>query len=57
VEFKLSNLIDEVESLEVLKKIIDKLVDEKKIETLTNDSDKYLYLKDIKDRISKLKQE
>jgi hypothetical protein len=57
VEFKLSNLIDEVESLEILKKIVDKLVDEKKIEALTNDFDRYLYLKDIKDRISKLKQE
>jgi DNA helicase-2/ATP-dependent DNA helicase PcrA len=43
--------------LEVLKKIIDKLVDEKKIEALTSDFDRYLYLKDIKDRISKLKQE
>jgi hypothetical protein len=57
VEFKLSSLIDEVEGLEIIKKITDKLIDEKKIEALTNDFDRYLYLKDIKDRITKLKQE
>ncbi|MDR1944928.1 MAG: hypothetical protein LBQ59_02305 [Candidatus Peribacteria bacterium] len=57
MEFKLSSLIDEVEGLEIIKKITDKLIDEKKIEALTNDFDRYLYLKDIKDRITKLKQE
>jgi superfamily I DNA/RNA helicase len=57
VEFKLNTLIDEVESLEILKQIIDKLVTEKKVEFLTNSFDKYLYLRDIKDRITKLKQE
>jgi hypothetical protein len=40
-----------------LKKITDKLVETKQIEALTNDFDRYLYLRDIKDRISKLKQE
>lgn len=57
VEFKLSILIDEVEGLEILKKIIDRLIETDQVEVLTNDFDRYLYLRDIKDRITKLKQE
>lgn len=57
IEYKASILIDEVEGLEVLKNIIDELAEEKKLEALVSSFDKYLYLKEIKDRISKLKQE
>ena len=57
LEYKAWTPIDEVDSLEALKNIIDKLVDEKRITELTNDYDKYFYLRDIKSRISNLKQE
>lgn len=57
VEFKLSTLVDEVESLEILKEITDNLTSSSKVVELTNDYDKYLYLRDIKSRISTLKQE
>ena len=57
VEFKLATLVDDVESLEILKNITDKLIEKWQIESLTNDYDKYLYLRDIKSRISSLKQE
>jgi hypothetical protein len=50
-------LVDDVESFEIIKNITDRLVEEKKLEALLADSDKYFYLRDIKDRISKLKQE
>jgi hypothetical protein len=40
-----------------LKKIIDRLIETDQVEVLTNDFDRYLYLRDIKDRITKLKQE
>ena len=57
IEYKAWSLIDDVESLEIIKKITDKLVGEKKITELTTDYDKYFYLRDIKSRISNLKQE
>lgn len=57
IEFKAWNAIDEVDSLEIIRKIIDKLVEKKEIEELTNSYDKYFYLRDIKSRISTLKQE
>ncbi|MDD3793584.1 MAG: ATP-dependent DNA helicase [Candidatus Gracilibacteria bacterium] len=57
IEYKASTAIDEVESLEIIKQIIDELVAEKIIVELTNDFDKYLYLRDIKGRISTLKTE
>jgi DNA helicase II / ATP-dependent DNA helicase PcrA len=46
-----------VDSLEILKKITDNLLKDKLIENLTNDYDSYFYLRDIKSRISNLKQE
>lgn len=57
IEFKLSSLIDEVDSLELLREITDKLTEDKKIENLTSDYDKYFYLRDIKSKIWILKQE
>jgi hypothetical protein len=40
-----------VESLEILKNILDAEVQNKNIEVLTNEYDPYLYLQDIKNRI------
>ncbi len=57
LEYKASTPIDDVDSLEAIKTITDKLVEEKKIEELTNDYDKYFYLRDIKLKITILKQE
>ena len=57
IEYKASVAIDEVDALEALKQITDELILEKKIENLTTDYDKYFYLRDIKARISNLKQE
>ncbi len=57
IEYKAWSLIDDVESLEIIKRITDKLVSEKRITELTTDYDKYFYLRDIKSRISNLKQE
>ncbi len=57
LEYKAGTPIDDVDSLEVIKAITDKLVKEKQIEALTTDYDKYFYLRDIKARISNLKQE
>jgi hypothetical protein len=39
--------IDEVDIIEIIKDIIDKLIEKKKIVELTNDFDKYYYLKSI----------
>jgi len=57
IEFKAGTAIDDVDSFEILKKITDKLLKEKMIEDLTTDYDPYFYLRDIKSRISNLKQE
>lgn len=57
IEYKAWIAIDEVDSLEWLKKITDDLVEEKLIENLTTDYDKYFYLRDIKSKIGNLKQE
>lgn len=57
LEYKAWTPIDDVDSLEILKNILDNLISEKKLVTLTNDFDKYLYLRDIKSRIWNLKQE
>lgn len=57
LQYKAWTPIDDVDWLEILKKIIDDLVSKKVVITLTNDYDKYLYLRDIKSRISTLKQE
>ena len=55
--YKASESIDEVESLEIIKNLLEKLIGEEKIVELTNDYDKLLYLRDIKSRISSLKWE
>lgn len=57
IEFKAWTAIDDVDSLEILKNITDKLIKDKEIENLTTDYDAYFYLRDIKSRISNLKQE
>ncbi len=57
LEYKAMMAIDEVDSLEALKEITDKLIEEKKIVELTNDYDRYFYLRDIKSKIQILKQE
>ena len=57
LEYKAWIPIDDVDALEAIKIITDKLIKDKKIEALTNDYDKYLYLRDIKAKISNLKQE
>lgn len=57
LEYKAWTPIDDVDSLEAIKSITDKLIKEKSIEALTNDYDKYFYLRDIKSKISNLKQE
>lgn len=57
IEYKAWTPIDDVEQLEIIKIIIDKLIEEKKIEKLTTEYDKYFYLREIKGKISNLKQE
>lgn len=57
IEYKASITIDEVDALETLKHITDELIKNKEIENLTTDYDKYFYLRDIKSKISTLKQE
>ena len=56
-EFKASSTIDDIESLEVLTKILDENIKNNNIEYLFTAFDRYLYLRDIKDRIWKLKAE
>ncbi len=56
-EFKASSTIDDVESLQVLTDIIDKNIKNNNIEYLFTAFDRYMYLRDIKDRIWKLKWE
>jgi len=57
IEYKASTTIDDVEALEIIKEILDKLIKEKKVVELTNDYDKYYYLRDIKWAIWNLKWE
>lgn len=57
IEYKAGTPIDEVESLELLKSIIDDLYEKKLLENLVTDYDKYFYLRDIKSRIGNLKGE
>lgn len=54
---KAGNTIDDIESLEVLTYIIDKNIKNGSIEQLFTPFDRYMYLRDIKDRIGKLKWE
>jgi len=48
IEYKASTTIDDVEALEIIKEILDNLIKEKSVVELTNDYDKYYYLRDIK---------
>lgn len=57
LQYKASYAIDEVDWTEIIRNILDKLIEEKKIIELTSDYDKYFYLLDIKSRIWNLKQE
>lgn len=57
IEYKAWTAIDSVDALEILKNILDKLIDEKKVEELTSDFDKYYYLRTIESKISTLKNE
>ncbi len=56
-EEKAANTIDDIESLEVLTHIIDKNIKNENLEYLFTPFDRYMYLRDIKDRIGKLKWE
>jgi ATP-dependent exoDNAse (exonuclease V) beta subunit len=51
LQYKASYAIDEVDGTEIIRNILDKLIEEKKIIELTSDYDKYFYLLDIKSRI------
>ena len=51
------NTIDDIESLEVLTYLIDKNIKNGSLELLFTPFDRYMYLRDIKDRIWKLKWE
>ncbi len=57
IEYKAGTPIDEVEALEILKKIIDELYEKERLEALVTSYDKYFYLRDISMRINNLKQE
>ena len=57
IEYKAGTAVDDVDQLEIIKHIIDNLIESKQIIELTNDYDPYLYLRDIKTRISNLKWE
>ncbi|MDQ7023907.1 MAG: UvrD-helicase domain-containing protein [Candidatus Gracilibacteria bacterium] len=56
-EFKAISTIDDIESLEVLTKILDENIKNNNITELFTAFDRYMYLRDIKDRIGKLKGE
>lgn len=57
LQYKAGTPIDDVESLEILKSVMDEMCEEKKLQALVSDYDRYFYLRDIKSRISTLKQE
>jgi DNA helicase-2/ATP-dependent DNA helicase PcrA len=57
LQYKAGTPIDDVESLEILKNIIDEMCEQKSLQALVSDYDRYFYLRDIKSRISTLKQE
>lgn len=57
LEYRASEPIDDVDSLEILKGILDDFIDSWKVEYLTSSADKYYYLWTIKSKISNLKQE
>lgn len=57
LEQRAKNVIDDIESYEILSEIIDKNIKNWGIKELFNTMDRFAYLRDIKDRISKLKTE
>jgi len=57
IEYKAWILIDDIDSLEIFKKILDNLLELNKISELTNFHDKYYFISEIKKNISILKQE
>ncbi|RKW20744.1 ATP-dependent helicase [Candidatus Gracilibacteria bacterium] len=57
IEQKTGTAIDTVDALEILKKILDDLIEKKEIQELTSDYDKYYYLRTIESKISVLKNE
>lgn len=57
IEYKAGTPIDQVETLEVFKWIINDLYEKNKLEALVTAYDKYFYLRDISMRINTLKQE
>ncbi len=57
LEYNATEAIDDVESIEILKHLLDQLYKEKNISELYPAFDNYFYLRDIKWNISKLKQE
>lgn len=57
LEYKAGAPVDEVDSLEILKEIIDEWRADKTIVELTTDYNPYFYLRDIKSQIGILKQE
>ena len=57
LEYKAWIPIDAIEQIEIVKEILDYLVNDKKVKELTNDYDKYFYLRDVTSRISNLKGE
>ncbi|MDD3645979.1 MAG: ATP-dependent DNA helicase [Candidatus Gracilibacteria bacterium] len=57
LEERAKQTIDDIESYEIISDILDKLISEQKVKELFTTVDRYAYLRDIKDRISKLKTE
>ena len=57
IEHKAGSAIDDVDQMEILKDILEKEIDAKSIEYLTSSYNPFYYLRDIKSRISTLKQE
>ncbi len=57
IEEKAKSIIDEIESYEILSNILDEYIKKEEINELFSPQDRYMYLRDIKDRIGKLKTE
>jgi vacuolar-type H+-ATPase catalytic subunit A/Vma1 len=57
LEQRAKQTIDDIESYEILSEIIDSFIKSGEIKELFNSMDRFAYLRDIKDRIGKLKTE
>ncbi len=57
IEQRAGNTIDEIESLEFFTQLLDDKISSGELEKLFHPADRYTYLRDIKDRIGKLKGE